>query len=100
MPSGLDFVVARDDLRLTRFAPAQQPDNSELRRGEVLLQIERFGFSANNITYATLGEAMRYWQFFPAPAGWGRVPVWGYAAVAASAHDELEVGERVFGYLP
>ena len=100
MPSGLDFVVARDDLRRTRFAPAQQPDNSELRRGEVLLQIERFGFSANNITYATLGEAMRYWQFFPAPEGWGRVPVWGYAAVAASAHDELQVGERVFGYLP
>lgn len=99
MPSGLDFVVARDDLRRTRFAPAQQPDNSELRRGEVLLQIERFGFSANNITYATLGEAMRYWQFFPAPDGWGRVPVSGYAAVAASAHDELEVGERVFGYL-
>jgi Protein of unknown function (DUF2855) len=100
VPSGLDFLVARDDLRRTRFAPAQQPDNSELRRGEVLLQIERFGFSANNITYATLGEAMRYWQFFPAPERWGRVPVWGYAAVAASAHDELEVGERVFGYMP
>ena len=100
MPSGLDFLVAREDLRRTRFAQTQQPDKSELRPGEVLLQIERFGFSANNITYATLGEAMRYWQFFPAPGGWGRVPVWGYAAVAASAHDELEVGERVFGYLP
>jgi hypothetical protein len=100
VPSGLDFVVARDDLRRTRFARSERPDGSELQPGEVLLEIDRFGFSANNITYATLGEAMRYWQFFPAPEGWGRVPVWGYAAVAASAHDELEAGERVFGYLP
>lgn len=100
MAPGLDFLVAREDLRRTRFARAEVPDGSELRSGEVLLEIERFGFSANNVTYATLGEAMRYWQFFPAPAGWGRVPVWGYASVAASAHNEFEVGERIFGYLP
>ena len=100
MAPGIDFLVAREDLRQTRFARADAPDGSELRSGELLLEIERFGFSANNVTYATLGEAMRYWQFFPAPAGWGRVPVWGYASVAASAHDEFEVGERIFGYLP
>jgi hypothetical protein len=100
VPSGLDFLVRREDLRRTRFARAEVPDGSELRSGEVLLEIESFGFSANNITYATLGETMRYWQFFPAPEGWGRVPVWGYASVAVSAHHELEVGERVFGYLP
>lgn len=97
---GLDFLVAREDLRRTRFAPTQVPEGSELRSGEILLEIDRFGFSANNITYATLGDGMRYWQFFPAPEGWGRVPVWGYAVVVASAHDELEVGERVYGYLP
>ena len=100
MQIGVDFLVAREDLRRTRFARAQEPDGSELRPGAVLLEIDRFGFSANNITYAMLGEAMRYWRFFPAPEGWGRVPVWGYAGVAASAHHELEVGERVFGYLP
>jgi hypothetical protein len=100
VPSGLDFLVGREDLGRTRFARTEVPGGSELRPGEVLLEIESFGFSANNITYATLGETMRYWQFFPAPEGWGRVPVWGYASVAASAHDELEVGERVFGYLP
>jgi len=98
--SGLNFLVNRQDLRRTQVAPSAVPDASELRAGEVLLEIEKFGFSANNITYATLGEAMRYWQFFPAPEGWGRVPVWGYAHVAASASDELEDGERVFGYLP
>lgn len=100
MPARIDFLVNREDLRRTRFAQAELPDGSAVRSGEVLLGIERFGFSANNITYATLGEAMRYWHFFPAPRGWGKVPVWGYASVVASRHDELEVGERVFGYLP
>ena len=100
MPAGIDLLVSREDLRRTRFAEVELPDDSALQSGEVLLGIERFGFSANNITYATLGEAMRYWQFFPAPRGWGRVPVWGYASVVASGHDELTVGERVFGYLP
>ena len=27
---------------------------------------------------------MRYWNFFPAESGWGRVPVWGFADVARS----------------
>lgn len=96
---GLDFLVARDDLRRTRFVEAPVPDAGDLARDELLLEVEKFGFSANNITYATLGEAMRYWQFFPGPDGWGRVPVWGYARVARSANDAIDVDERVFGYL-
>lgn len=29
---------------------------------------------------------MNYWQFFPAPDGWGIVPVWGFADVALTRH--------------
>jgi hypothetical protein len=43
---------------------------------------------------------MSYWRFFPAEEGWGRVPVWGFARVVASAHDSVAEGERVYGYLP
>jgi len=43
---------------------------------------------------------MNYWAFFPAEDGWGRMPVWGFANVAASRHPELEVGRRIYGYLP
>lgn len=50
VPSGLDFLVTREDLRRTRFVPTEEPADSELRSGEVLLEIDRFGFSANNIT--------------------------------------------------
>jgi hypothetical protein len=43
---------------------------------------------------------MSYWSFFPAPEGWGRVPVWGFAEVSDSRADALEAGTRVYGYLP
>ena len=69
--------------------------------GEVLLRIEHFAFTANNVTYAMFGEAMHYWQFFPAtdPA-WGVIPVWGFATVVASAVEGIVAGERFYGYLP
>lgn len=92
-----DFLVDRDDLRTTRFA---HPQTFGLADGEALLQIERFGFSANNITYATLGEEMSYWRFFHAPEGWGRVPVWGFAHVVESRSPAVAPGARYFGYLP
>lgn len=92
-----DFEVARDDLRKTRVLETAAP---VLGDGQVLLQIERFAFTANNITYAVFGEAMQYWSFFPAAKGWGRIPVWGFAQVADSRHEQIRVGERIYGYLP
>jgi hypothetical protein len=93
----VDFLVAKDDLHRCRFLDDPPP---ELEPGEALLGVAAFGLTSNNITYATFGEAMSYWDFFPAEDGWGRVPVWGFADVRASRLDELEVGARVFGYLP
>jgi hypothetical protein len=96
----LDFVVRRDDLRQCEFLPAAGPDAIELAEGQVLLAIDQFGFTSNNITYAAFGDAMQYWAFFPAPDGWGRIPVWGFADVHRSAHGDVAEGERIFGYLP
>jgi hypothetical protein len=93
-----DLLVNRADLRRTRIAesPALEPGD-----GEALLRVERFGMTANNVTYAVMGEAMSYWDFFPtAEQGWGRVPVWGFAEVEASAAPGVEPGTRVYGYLP
>ena len=95
--SSWDFLVARTDLRQAKVAPAAWPDLAE---GEARLAIERFALTANNITYAVFGEAMRYWDFFPAPEGFGRIPVWGHATVEASNHPELAVGQRFYGYYP
>ena len=93
----MDFLVAKADLHSCRFedAPALEPEP-----GQALLRVDAFGLTSNNITYAMFGEAMSYWSFFPAEDGWGRVPVWGFAEVSASAVPELETGTRLFGYLP
>jgi hypothetical protein len=93
----VDFLVLKDDLHRCRFLDA---DPLELEPGQAKLRVACFGLTSNNITYAMFGEAMSYWSFFPAEDGWGRVPVWGFAEVSASRQDGLEVGTRVFGYLP
>jgi len=72
--------------------------------GEILLKIDRFAVTANNITYAVAGDTMGYWKFFPASGedadGWGMMPVWGFADVIESNADGVPVGDRLFGYLP
>lgn len=96
----MDFLVDRHDFRKVRLASDGEPQAGDLDVNEILVRVDKFGFTANNVTYAVVGEAMRYWRFFPAPEGWGRIPVWGFADVTASRHEALEEGERIFGYLP
>jgi Protein of unknown function (DUF2855) len=92
-----DFLVKRDDLRECRIAESEAP---ALAPGQALLRVDSFGLTANNITYAVMGEAMSYWDFFPAAEGWGRVPMWGFAEVERSEAEGVEAGTRVYGYLP
>jgi hypothetical protein len=93
----MDLEVKRDNLRATRTAERDVP---ALDDGQALLRVSVFALTANNVTYAVVGETMSYWNFFPAEAGWGRVPVWGYADVESSRGGALREGERVYGYLP
>jgi hypothetical protein len=93
----MDFLVKRDDLHECRVAEVPL---APLDSGQALLEVDVFGLTANNITYAVFGQAMSYWNFFPAEEGWGRMPVWGFAEVGTTTHDGLEEGARVFGYLP
>lgn len=92
-----DFLVKRDDLRQCRVVDSPTP---EIGAGQALLRVDRFGLTANNVTYAVMGEAMSYWNFFPAEGDWGRVPMWGFAEVEQSEAEGVEVGTRVYGYLP
>ena len=100
-----DFQIRRDGLSSTRFVDLVLPEPADLAPGELLLQISSVALSANNITYAVLGERMSYWKFFPVDpasddAEWGRLPVWGFADVRYSAHPEIAAGERIYGYFP
>lgn len=93
------FWVKRKDYAASQIV-TDRLDSDMLGEDEVLLKIEKFGFSANNITYAAMGERMGYWGFFPASSEDGIIPVWGFATVMVSKHPHIEVGERLFGYLP
>jgi|SRR5262245_1899008 len=95
-----DFLARRADLRETAVERGPRSDALELAAGELLLRVDRFAFTANNVTYAVFGDAMSYWTFFPSHGGWGRVPVWGFADLERSACPGLEPGERIYGYLP
>ena len=68
------YELKRDDLGTSRVV---ETSLDALADGEVRLKVSRVGLTANNVTYAVLGEAFDYWEFFPAADGWGIVPLWG-----------------------
>ena len=95
-----DFIVARHDLQQCKFIETAIPDAAGLPEGALLTKVDRFAFTANNITYAVLGDELKYWELFPAPDGFGNIPVWGFGEVIASQHPGIAIGERLFGYFP
>lgn len=97
MTTAWTLAVARDDLAHTTLREVEAPEPGD---GEAVLRVDRVGLTANNVTYAVLGESLRYWEFFPTEPGLGLVPLWGFAEVVSSRADGVEVGTRVYGYLP
>ena len=95
MTNAWALEVSKSDLSATVLHELDVPEPGD---GEAVLRVDRVGMTANNITYAVLGEAFRYWEFFPATSpDFGRVPLWGFAEVVASKADGVEVGQRVYG---
>lgn len=95
----VQFLVDKKDI--TQHAIVESPlDPDALLDGQVLLEIDHFAFTANNITYASMGEKMHYWDFFPVADGKGSIPVWGFAEVIATQCEGIALGERFYGYLP
>jgi len=97
------FEVAKTNLHKTRIIPLniEQP----LSEDEVLLKVDKFALTANNITYGIAGDTLGYWRFFPTnntaeQPQWGRLPVMGFADVIASNCEQVKVGERVWGFMP
>jgi hypothetical protein len=98
----LELLVRKDQLSTTTLRPAPL---GPLAEGRVRVVIDQFAFTSNNITYAAMGDAMQYWQFYPVAdtddgISWGRIPVWGFGTVQASRHADIAVGERLYGYFP
>jgi NADPH:quinone reductase-like Zn-dependent oxidoreductase len=93
-----ELLVRRDDLQVCRLV--DDPPPATVADGEALLRVERFALTTNTISYAVLGDALRYWEPFPADGPWGRIPAWGHARVIASRSPAAAEGDRVFGLVP
>ncbi len=92
-------LLVRQDALATTTLRSTEP--AALADGQVRVRVDRFALTANNITYAAMGEMLEYWRFFPSgEPGWGIVPVWGFGTVTESLHPQVAVGERLYGYWP
>ena len=98
--SAYSIEILKTNLANTRVVKLIDAEQVVLDDESVLLQIDQFALTANNITYGVAGDMIGYWQFFPAEDGWGRIPVWGMATVVRSEVDGIDVGQRYYGYFP
>ena len=96
-PAAWTMEIERDDLSKSHLIDADLP---ELEPGEARLRVDRVGLTANNVTYAVLGNSFRYWEFFPTESGRGIVPLWGFGVVEESRAEGVNVGDRLYGYYP
>src|SRR5215210_6365304 len=92
-----DLLISRHDVSSCRWEASRVDD---LQDGEARLAVERLALTTNNVTYAVFGDRLGYWQLFPAPEGWGRLPAWGYARAVESRSPALPEGTRWFGVVP
>ena len=97
-----ELQTLKTDLNKTRIVSKKQGDH--IGESEVLAKIEKFSFTANNVTYGVAGDTIGYWQFFPPSEDsnneWGCIPMWGFAEIVKSNNEHLKVDERIFGYFP
>jgi NADPH:quinone reductase-like Zn-dependent oxidoreductase len=96
--SGWQLRIDRTDPGRTSLSDAEVPEPAA---GQVVLRTSLVAVTANTTAYAELGESLRYWDFFPIDdRDWGVSPMWGFADVVASAADGVEIGTRVYGFVP
>lgn len=97
----LELLVDRENYRNTKIA---EYDSWPLADGEVRVAIDKYGLTANNVTYAVSGDMIGYWKYYPVSSddgvNWGKVPVWGMADIVESRCNGIEAGERIYGFLP
>ncbi|MGB0906178.1 MAG: DUF2855 family protein [Maricaulaceae bacterium] len=102
------LLVNRNDFSETALV---ESDMAALADGHIRVSVGPFALTANNITYMVTGDQIGYWQYFEPKAydlmpegdegkNWGCMPVWGYGQVSQSKCSGVEVGTKIYGFLP
>lgn len=95
------FQVDKSNLYDAQFITNESPANLNLGKKEVLLRIDSFAFTSNNVTYGVSGDAIGYWHFFPVDdENKGIIPCWGFATVVSSNNMDVKEGEQFYGFYP
>lgn len=94
----MHLEIDRSDITNRRMTATDAPVDAA--DGTVVLRLEKFALTSNNISYAVSGDFLDYWGFFPAAAGWGRLPAMGFGVVTSSAVPGVAIGSRWFGFYP
>ena len=71
--AGHDFRVRRDALDVVEIAPLPAPADVEPQDGEIVLAVDAFSFTANNVTYG-LRRRLPLLGLLPRPRGLGAHP--------------------------
>ena len=77
MNESWEIRVSRQDLAVTEIGAGVDHDVA-LDEEQVLFAIDSFAMTANNVTYAVMGDAMKYWNFFPTGRRVGNRPGVGF----------------------
>lgn len=94
-------VIVTDKSDIRRQSLVREYSGAPLQDGQVLVSLNTFGFTSNNISYAVGGDEFDYWKYFPfGSESDGIVPVWGYASISRSGHSDISEGEEIFGFFP
>ena len=95
--------IDRDDVTKAEIVAA----DTSVGHGEILVQVDSYAMTANNVTYAVFGKPaglfgndQGYWDFFAEKNEAGRLPVWGFATVLVSDIEGVAPGDRFYGYYP
>jgi Protein of unknown function (DUF2855) len=95
--------IDRDDINKADIVAA----DTEVGPGQILVQVDSYAMTANNITYAVFGKPsglfgneQGYWDFFAERDAPGQLPVWGFATVLVSDLEGIAPGDRFYGYYP
>ncbi|GMH64864.1 hypothetical protein TrST_g1243 [Triparma strigata] len=98
------FAVTKGHLSKYRLLANELTPAASLEANEIILNIDRFAFTANNMTYAHAGgPPLNYWHFYDKLANdktLGIIPVWGFATVALSRNSNIAEGSRHYGFYP
>lgn len=95
----LDFN--QNDFKRLTISNEAVPTDIDHIDGGLLVRLERFGFSSNNLASALAPGVANVWpQAFAAGVGRLRLPVWGVAEVIDSRNSQFQPGSHFYGCFP